>query len=261
MKTLLKAGVIVVLLIVVALVMVGVYLNLVIKAGVEAVGPKITGTTVKLDAVDVSPFSGRGRLKGLVVGNPQGFHAESAFKLADAKVDVDLKSALSDKLIIEEIVIDGPEITYESGPSGSNLSKIQENAAAFGKSVAPKEAAESKSPKKDPTQKKVQINHFILKNARLNASASMLKGKALTITLPDIRLRDIGKESGGVTVQKAVAEVFAAITTSAVQAVASSGGFLEKGMGAAGKAAQGLGSEAGKAGAKAVEGVKGLFGK
>jgi len=62
-------------------------------------------------------------------------------------------------------------------------------------------------------------------------------------------------------VQKAVAEVFAAITTSVVQAVASSGGFLEKGIEAAGKAAQGLGSEAGKAGTKAVEGVKGLFGK
>src|SRR5437867_702337 len=223
MKTLLKVSVIAVLLIVVALTMIGVYLNAAIKAGVEAVGPKITGTTVKLDAVDVSPFSGRGRLKGLVVGNPHGFHAESAFKLADAKVDVDLKSALSDKLIIEEILIDSPEITYESGPSGSNLGKIQENAAAFGKSVAPTEGAETKSPKKDPTQKKVQINHFILKNVRLNASASMLKGKALTITLPDIRLRDIGKESGGVTVQKAVAEVFAAITTSVVQAVASSG--------------------------------------
>src|SRR5881397_1589277 len=124
MKVLLKVGVIVVLLL------------------VEAVGPKITGTTVKLDSVDLSPFSGQGRLKGLVVGNPPGFQAERAFKLADAKVHVNLKSALSDKLIIEEILIDGPEITYEAGPSGSNLSKIQQNVAAFGKSVAPKDAAE-----------------------------------------------------------------------------------------------------------------------
>ena len=255
MKTVLKAGVVAVLLIVVVLVMIGAYFNSAIKAGVEAVGPKITGTTMKLDAVDLSPFSGRGRLKGLVVGNPHGFHTENAFKLADAKVNFDLKSALSDKLIIEEILIDGPEITYEIGPSGSNLSQIQENAAAFGKSVAPNEAAESKSPKKDPTQKKVQINHFILKHARLNASVSMLQGKALTITLPDIHLRDIGKESGGVTVQKAAAEVFAAITKVVVQTVASSGGFMEKGIDAAGKAVQGLGSEAGKAG----EGLKGLF--
>jgi len=252
MKTLLKVGVIVVLLLVVALTMIGVYFNSMIKAGVEAVGPKITGTIVKLDAVDISPFSGQGRLKGLVVGNPKGFQTESAFKIADAKVKVDQKTALTDKLIIEEILIDGPEITYEGSPSGSNLSKIQENVAAFGKSVGTKEGAESKSEKKDPTQKKVQINHFIVKNGQVKLSASLLKGKALTVRLPDIHLRDIGKESGGVTVQKAVAEVFAAINKSVLQSVASSGKLLEKG---AEEAAKGLGSEAGKA----VEGLKGLF--
>jgi hypothetical protein len=257
MKTLLKIGVIAVLLLVVALTMVGVYLNSMIKAGVEAVGPKITGTTVKLNAVDLSLFSGQGRLKGLVVGNPPSFQAASAFKLADAKVKVDLKTALSDKLIIEEILIDGPEITYEAGPSGSNIGKIQQNVAAFGKSVAPTDAAESKSQKQDPTQKKVQINHFIVKNAQVNASASMLKGKALTIRLPDIQLRDIGKESGGVTVQKAAAEVLAALNKSVVQAVAGPSKFLGETVEAAGKAAQGLGGEAGKA----VEGIKGLFGK
>src|SRR5439155_324950 len=105
---------IVVLLLVVALTMIGVYFNSMIKAGVEAVGPKITGTTVKLDSVDLSPSSGQGRLKGLVVGNPPGFQAERAFKLADAKVKVDLKTALTDKLIIEEILIDGPEIRISS---------------------------------------------------------------------------------------------------------------------------------------------------
>src|SRR5437667_713203 len=201
MKTLLKVGVIVVLLLIVALTMIGVYFNSMIKAGVEVVGPKITGTTVKVDAVDISPFSGQGRFKGLVVGNPHGFQTEHAFKLADAKVKVDLKTALTDKLIIEEILIDGPEITYESGPSGSNLSKIQENVAAFGKSVAPKDAAESKSQKKDPTQKKVQINHFIVKNGQVNLSASILKGKAFTVRLPVLNLRDIGTVICGVRLQ------------------------------------------------------------
>src|SRR5437899_12510812 len=101
MKTLLKVGVIVVLLLVVALTMIGVYFNSMIKAGVEAVGPKITGTTVKVDAVDLSPFSGQGRLKGLVVGNPPGFQAELAFKVADAKANGDRKTAASDQPIIE----------------------------------------------------------------------------------------------------------------------------------------------------------------
>lgn len=261
MKTLLKVGVIAILLIVVAGAVLGVYLDSLIKSGVEAVGPKITGTAVKLVTVALSPFSGKVQLKGLVVDNPQGFKTARAFQLAEAKVHVDLKSALSDRLIIEEILIDGPEITYEAGPSGTNIGRIQQNVAAFGKSAGTKEAPEAQTQKKDPTQKKVQINHFIVRSGTVTLSASMLKGKPVTLPLPDIHLRDIGKDSGGVTVQKAAAEMVSAINKAAVQTVASSGKFLEKGVEAAEEAAKSIGSEGGKSGSKTFEGVKGLLGK
>ncbi len=261
MKTLLKIGAVVVLLMVVAMAVLSFYVDSMIKAGVEAVGPKITGTTMTLGGVSLSPLSGQARLKGLVVGNPQGFQTANSFKLANAKVKVDLKSALSNKIVIEEILIDGPEITYEGGSSGSNISKIQENVAAFGKSVMPQGTAESKSQKKESTQKKVQINHFILKNAQLNASTPILQGKTVTLPMPDIELRDIGRSSGGVKPENAAAEIFAAVNRSVVQSVAGAGKLLEKGAEAVGEAAKSVGSEAGKAGSKAVEGVKGLFGK
>lgn len=257
MKTLLQIGVVLVVLFIIAVVVVTSNLDKMIKVGVETVGPEITGTSIKLESVDLSLLSGEGRLKGLVVGNPPGFQTERAFKLGDAKVKVDLKSALTDKLIIEEILIDGPEITYEAGASGNNLNKIQENVAAFAKKAGASVGAEPKAEKKEPDQKKVQINHFIMKNAQVNASATMFKGKALTVSLPDIHLKDIGKESEGTTMGKASAEVFAAINKSVMQAVTGSGKFLEKGAEAVGEAAKGLGGNAGKA----VEGLKGLFGK
>src|SRR5207247_11020131 len=109
MKTLLKIGMIVVLLIVVAVVVISSSLSSIIKAGVETVGPKITGTTMKLDGMDLSLFSGKGRLKGLVIGNPPGFQAERAFKLADAKVTLDLKNERSDQLVIEHDLMDRRE--------------------------------------------------------------------------------------------------------------------------------------------------------
>ena len=217
----------------------------------QAKGDKGSSLALKLHWLDQTPSAPEGVSWG--VPWPKGtVKPETDFKLADAKVKMDLKTALSDKLIIEEILIDGPEITYESGPSGSNISKIQEHVAAFGKSVGTKEAGESKSQKKDPTQKKVQINHFIVKNGQVNLRASMLKGKALTVRLPDLHLRDIGKESGGLMVQQAAAEVLMAINKSVVQSVAGSGKLLGE---AAEEAAKGLGSEAGKA----VEGLKRLF--
>ena len=251
MKTLLKIGAVLVVLVVIAVAVVTANLDKMIKAGVETMGPEITGTSIKLESVDLSLLSGQGELKGLVVGNPKGFQTKSSFKLADSKISVDLKSALSDKVIIKEILIDGPEVTYESGPSGNNVSKIQENVAAFSKSVAPKGAAESKSQKKDQTQKKVQINDFIFKNGKVMVSSSVFGGKPVTISLPDIHLKDIGKDSGGVTPETAVAEVFKAVDKAVVQSISKS----------VGEAVKSLGSSTGKTESQLVEGVKGLFGK
>src|SRR2546430_12659546 len=74
-------------------------------------------------------------------------------------------SALSDKLIIEEILIDGPEITYEGGASGSNISKIQDNVAAFGKSVAPKEG-DRKSTRLNSSHSQISYAVFCLKKKK-----------------------------------------------------------------------------------------------
>ena len=57
------------------LVVVGVhfFLDGAIKRGVETIGPKLTKTQVTLNNVSLSLLSGSGKMKGLVVGNPEGF--------------------------------------------------------------------------------------------------------------------------------------------------------------------------------------------
>ena len=83
----------------------------------------------------------------------------------------------------------------------------------------------------------------------------------MTVPLPDIHLKDLGKGSEGTTVQEAFAQVMGEINKSVLQAVSSSGKALAKGAEAAGETAKNIGSKAGETGSKAVEGVKGLFGK
>ncbi len=249
------------LLLVIGVAVFSAYLNSMVKAGIEAVGPKITGTTVTVESVQLSLLTGEGRVKGLVIGNPKEYQTSSAFKLGDARLKVDVRSALTDKLIIEEIVVDAPEVTYETAIAGNNISRIQQNIGAFFKTITGHGSAAQPAPEAGAHQKKVQINHFIVRNGRVNASAVGLGGKGMTVPLPDIDLKDIGKESQGATMQQAVAEMIAALNKSALQAIAGSGKFLEKGAEAAGEAAKSVGSDAEKAGSKAVEGVKGLFGK
>jgi len=258
-KALLFGAIGIVLLAVIGLVVFVAYLDAMVKAGIETVGPKITGTTVTVESVKLLFLTGEGRIKGLVIGNPKGYQSLSAFKLGDARIKVNVPSALTDKLIIEEIVVDAPDVTYEVVVARSNIAQIQENVSAFGRSLGGGEPAPKPAPQEaNVHQKKVQINDFIVRNGRVNASTL---GQNVTLPLPDIHLRDIGKESGGVTAEKAAAEAFAALNRSVVQSVAGAGKFLEKGAAAAGEAAKSAGGEAEKAGSKAVEGVKGLFGK
>jgi hypothetical protein len=67
---------------------VGLSLNGAIKKGVETFGPQIAKVPVKLDGVSLSLFSGSGAIKGLVVGNPEGYKTDHAMSVGMASVSV-----------------------------------------------------------------------------------------------------------------------------------------------------------------------------
>ena len=258
---LIRLLILVAFLIIVVLVVAGLYLDSIIKTGVETIGPKITGTTVSLDDVDISVLSGRGTLKGLVVGNPKGFYTDSAYHLVDTKVKIDLTSIVSGKVIIEEIVIDSPEITYEVNFSGNNLDKIQHNVEVFRQKYGLKESATSDPQTSGLGARKVQINHFIMKNGTLRVSASLLRGRALTFALDDVHLRDIGKDSGGVTVDHATSQVLAGTNKAIFKAVPRSSKVLERRLQKVGKAVESLKGTAEKSASNVLRAVIEFFQK
>jgi hypothetical protein len=141
-------------------------------------------------------------------------------------------------------VIDGPEVTYERGPSGSNIDKIQKNVETFGSSPS----AYKPSPQdKAVTHKKFQINRLVVKNGRILISSGFITGKTFEVALPDIELKDIGKNSTGATMKEVTARVLAAIEADVTQAVASAG--------------KNLAPELEKAASDAVGNIKGIFKK
>ena len=114
-------------------------------------------------------------------------------------MNADIESVVSDTIMIEEIIVEAPEITFEGTLSGSNITKIQENVEKFSASVGGKDGGdgEESMEEHESAEKKVQIDHFILKNAQVNISTPILQGQDVAIPLPEIHLRDIGKQSGG----------------------------------------------------------------
>ncbi|MBL7032075.1 MAG: AsmA family protein [Nitrospira sp.] len=216
--------------------------NSIVKNGVEAIGPKVLGADVVLEQVNISLLSGKGQLKGIMVGNPEGFQTESAFKLGEVKVAVDVFSVLSNKIVIDEIVIDSPEITYETSGGKNNIEALLENINDF-VGTSKDSTAESKENASQESGKKVQINDFILSNAKVNLSATLLQGKKITVPMADIHLEDIGKDDEGASMSDAFKEIFAELNKNIAGAVAaplkSTGETVEK----------------------TVDKIKGLFGK
>ena len=236
-----------VLLVVIILFFVVSSLDSIIKAAVEKYGSEVTQVEVRLDKAKVSITSGEGTLRGLTVGNPKGFKTDQAFSLGEISVALDVSTVTQNPIVIKEIVISAPEVTYELRSGGSNIDVIQRNVNAY--TGTAKGKAKVMDPSKDPDKegRKLIIQHLYVKKGKVNVSATMLKGKELSAALPDIHLKDIGKEKGGADPSEVVEKLVRAISQSAGKAVGTLD--LDKIVGSVKEAVAGMKGQ--------LEGVKG----
>ena len=242
----------------VALVALFLSLNSIVKNGVTAFGPEVIKAPIQLDGVSISAFSGSGELRGLVVGNPEGFKTPHAVKLGTASLQVKPASLLSDKIVVQSIKADGAEITFEGSLGSSNLGKIQENVEAYVAALLGAADKSGKTEKKSAPGKKLQVDELIISNAKINLSMTLLGGKSATIPLPDIKLTGLGAGAEGITPAEVIKVVTKEVMTKTTGAVT---GFLS----GAGKAlldgAKGLGGAAADAAKGVTKGIGDLFKK
>jgi len=200
-------------------------LDKLVKEAVETYGSEITQAKVTLDKAEISATNGKGALKGLFVGNPQGFKTPSAFELGEVSVTLDTDSLTTDVIVIKEIVIAKPRITYELGAGGNNLDAIQRNVEAYlgaGKGQGGGAGGAEKS--NDGAQKKqdgpkLVIENLYIRGGKVNVSATFLGGKKLGTPLPDMHLKDIGKEKKGASPGEVADKILGAVKSSATKAV------------------------------------------
>jgi hypothetical protein len=228
-------------------------LNSMVQTAVTAVAPKVTGTPVELRSVSLFPFSGKGTIEGFIIGNPEGFNTKQAFALGTVRVNVDVASLFSDKIVIEEIFIDAPQITYELGLGGSNIGKIKKNIDAFTASEEKKPAEEKGS------AKTFQVNRFRMQNGRVTIATTVLKEAKASAALPAVEVKDIGTGPEGASLGQLAQLIYAPVDGAVAQAVKEAKGALGDGVGAVKKGAGDV-LDAGKEGVKgAVDGIKKIF--
>ena len=195
--------------------------TLTVKA-VETNGSEITQTKVSLMEAELSLASGKLALRGLKIGNPQNFKSENAFELGEISVKVDLATLMNSTVVINEIIIANPEVTYEVNRTGSNFDIIQDNIDAYRASAAsPSPDGENGQGKSKDAGKegiKLIIENLYIRDSRVTVIAPQF-GKPMVINLATLAIKDIGKEKGGVTPGDAVREILGALRQSVVRAV------------------------------------------
>ena len=254
-KILLFAGIAVLVLLIAGIAVTAFYLDDIVKKGVETVGPQIVKVPISLKAVHIGVVTGSAKVKGLVIGNPEGYKTSFAISVGLAEVGVNPASILSDKVVIRSVHVEDPEITFEGNPLGkNNLGDIMDAVNATARSGGPPSTNTKAGGK--PAQK-IEVDDFLITGAKVHVSITGMAGKETTLPLPEIHLQNLGQGSGGLTPTDLTHAVLSAITSATIKAVASAATDL--------KGVENLGKDAGKAAGagadKIKKGLGGLLGK
>ena len=187
-------------------------LDRIIKHAVETYGPEATGTSVTLEVADVSIWSGEGSLKGLVIGNPEGFESDYALSLHRIDVAIDIESLTGDVIVINEIVVDGAGLIIEQrGLTDNNLQTILANVQQY--SGPDQETDESES-----SDRRYIVKTFRFTNGKLGA-ISKEAGLDAAVTIPDVVVTGVGEKSNGATIVEVSQQLITPVINKALVAV------------------------------------------
>ena len=178
-KLLLLGGIGAIVLVVAAVIVGAMFLDGIVKKGVETVGPQIVKVPITLNEVHIGLLTGSAKVQGLVIGNPAGYQTPYAISVGLAEVGVNPASVLSDKIVIRSVHVKSPEISFEGNPLGkNNLGDIMETVNAMAKSGGPPATNTTAKAGTKPAQK-IEVDDFLISGAKVHVSLTGMGGKEI----------------------------------------------------------------------------------
>lgn len=258
---------VILILIISVVVLIQLFGNSALKAGIETAASKTLGVGASIDDMDFSILGGSVGFENLIIDNPPGYQHDKLLEVGKAHVAVSIGSLLKDTVNIKEIKFDSINVVIEQKGITNNLQDIIK-ALPKSEKEQPKDEAGGKP------AKNFLIDNLEITNVTVKAKLLPVPGKADTVTLKlnPIRMTNLGSDSK-MDLAKLTAKILLAIATGVAEQGAGKlpEGMID-GMKASLSAAKELGEtaaeegkkilETGKdAGEEVVEGFKGLLEK
>lgn len=201
-------------------------LSSIVSSLVHKYGSQITGTDVNLNGFKLSLTNGSGSISNLTVGNPKGYSAPNLINLGDVSVKVNLKSLTTNTIIIDEIKVEKPVITYEMMSLTQNnikqiLDNIKKNTASAEKAEKVAESSDTpKAAKSSSTGKKVIIKLVSINSGEVQALSNVGGQKnSVNAKFPPINITGIGEAKNGQSIAASIAQILTKILNTAAQSV------------------------------------------
>ena len=221
MKTLIKVAavlIVLIVLLVVGVVVLGLsQIDKIAQAAIERGGTYAMQVDTTVDSVDINLTAGTAELGGLNIANPPGFDTGHFMQLGDAHASVDLQSVRSDTILMPEITLSGIDVILDKGGNPSNYNTILNSLKRF-------ESGDSAPPSDKAGGKKLVINRLLLEDINIhmaNVPGISLAVGDVAVNIPEIELKDVGKEESMTT-----AEVINLVVKTVLAAAVEAGGGI-----------------------------------
>jgi len=187
-----------------------------IRAGIEFGATRALKVPVTLGGVDLSIFSGRAGLEDLVIDNPADYQHKTMLKMGKAQVKLELASALSDTIKVEQILLEDFHVVLEQKGLTNNIQDIVNNLSAD---------QEAKEPEEDKDQKpgkKLHVKELQINGVTVDVKLLPIPGKldTMTLKLKPITMNNLGSDE----------KLDVAVLSSKIL-LAIAGGIVEQGRG------------------------------
>lgn len=182
---------VIIVLVVSIVVLIHLFGNSALKAGIETAASKTLGVEVSIDDMDFSILRGKVSFQGLVIDNPPGYKHDKLLEVGNARIAVSIGSLLKDTINIKEIMFDGVNVVIEQ--KGITSNNLQDIIKALPKADA---EPEEKTEETAKPAKKLHIDKLELTNITVKVKLLPIPGKADTVTLKldPILMTDLGSD-------------------------------------------------------------------
>lgn len=214
-NTLKKIIYIILIIILVVPVIISIFGDRALKIGIETAASKTLKVKVTLEDISLSILSGSVELDNLIVANPEGYENTNLLEAGNVKVDVGLKSLMSDTVNINDMIFNDITVVIEQKGFTNNLQQILDS---LPKSDDAK--TEEKTDGKEKASKNLLIKNLEMNNITIKIKLIPLPGKIDTIpmTLAPIKMTNLGSDD-----KMSIAQLSAKILTAIAMGVAEQG--------------------------------------